>query len=69
MTTNADPIIDRSETQKQKWIDEIRIELCAFGYSVVRTEWLHEKLDQDTANEKAPALTPHHRGASKDDAR
>jgi hypothetical protein len=41
----VDPIVDRSEAQKQKWIDDVRLALCECGYSVVRAEFLQQLLD------------------------
>lgn len=37
----ADPVIDRSQAQKEARLIKIRAELLDLGFSVVKTEWLH----------------------------
>jgi hypothetical protein len=45
VTEMVDPIIDRSEAQKELRVLRLRAELLDLGYSVVKTEWLHSRLD------------------------
>ncbi len=52
----ADHVIDRSPEQVRKWIEKTRIELLGYGFSVVRSEWLHQvldKMDKEHGYEKA----------------
>lgn len=46
-----DPIIDRSAEQIRMRVQSVWIELAGYGYSVVRTEFLHSLMDRE--NEKA----------------
>lgn len=48
---DPDPIIDRSPAQKQTFVNKTSIELAGMGYSVVRTDWL-----KDIINQKLPAV-------------
>jgi hypothetical protein len=47
----SDPIIDRSPAQIERLISESRIAIIPYGFSIVRTEWLHQTLERlDKAN-------------------
>jgi hypothetical protein len=44
-----DPIIDRSDEQKRLRVDEMRLELAEYGYSIVTTRWLGDVLRTNEA--------------------
>jgi hypothetical protein len=48
-----DPVINRSPEQLRKRISDARFELAAYGYSVVRTEFLQSLMDREKEHEKA----------------
>ena len=50
-----DPIVDMSPDQKRMRVEKLRVDLGQFGYSIVRTEWLHALLDQAAASKKMEA--------------
>jgi hypothetical protein len=53
VTEMVDPIIDRSEAQKELRVLRLRAELLDLGYSVVKTEWLHSVLGTTSALQAA----------------
>ncbi len=49
-------ILDRSPAQIERFISESRIAIIRYGYSIVRTAWLHqtfERMDKDKPHENA----------------